>query len=106
MCVSRHRADPTFLTLGVFPCDSEVFDACSDSGGFLACGFSCASCPICAEPEPIEEIQVIMQYGVVGDIFVLYVTSEEIEIAGLQAQVFCTVDGKQQGGTSQVKEGR
>lgn len=47
-----------------------------------------------------------MQYGVVGDIFVLYVTSEEIEIAGLQAQVFCTVDGKQQGGTSQVKEGR
>lgn len=52
---------------------------------------------MCEEPDPIDGFDVVVQYDFAGTFFVLYVLSPEIEVAGLQAVVQCTVGGKELG---------
>ena len=65
-----------------------------DPSALMACPLECGTCEICQDPEPIDGIDVIIQFDEVesGELYV-YVDSEE-DIAGVQGQLACISDGK------------
>ena len=82
--------------LDSFPCTFTGFNICEEAEAVEACGFSCLSCPICEDPEPIVGADVIFQtaaeIGEEGNIIIFIDSSEPI--AGIQASVACQSDGK------------
>ena len=89
-------SDPTFLIFGSFSCDASPVDPCTLADAVLACAFTCVTCPVCADPEPIEGFDVVIQYGTVGDSLAVYFDSAAV-VAGAQFIVQCEVGGRELG---------
>ena len=59
----------------------------------MACALTCATCPVCADPEPIDGFDVVVQYGLIGDSLAVYLDGAAV-VAGAQFIVVCSVGGK------------
>ena len=86
--------DPNFLFFGLFTCESAPFDPCGEPEGLFACGKTCLSCPICQEPIiPLSVFAVFQAVEVVPNVLSVFLKNS-VPVAGVQAQVGCTVNGK------------
>ena len=81
--------DPTFLFLGFFPCGSTIFDLCAEVSGLNACGESCLSCPICEDPDPIDGIDIIVQYAEVAPGVLSVYVDAKVDIGAFQGVLSC-----------------
>ena len=75
--------NPTFLVFGALPCNTESVDVCAQAQPIPSeCALTCKVCQVCAEPEPIDEFQVIMQHEVVDDGIIVW-AKNSVDFAGL-----------------------
>lgn len=55
----------------------------------FALQLTCGSCPICAEPDPVPDIQVIVQSVAITDTLASVWLLADFPVAGVQAESVC-----------------